>query len=969
MVFNDPHLPWERIASSETSDDYKRNRVPWLAVLVFTPDELRLSDAALSSTGIFSGTGMQLPVEQTPAMAVNMSIGELWKTTSTSTPIQQDDAEPIDEGVKTDVVFVEKALFTALFTGVDGSGNTVGDVTRYRFLAHVRNINTTGMAEAGVEDEGLFSVVVSHRVGPSTITQPAPVVVHLLSIEGVEGMTFPLPSTTEYVAFSSLHSWSYMCLPPTALNVFDAFQNIGNGLGLLRAPEGVIDAAAGSQTAEGQRLAERLKDGYTLTRYRTQTGEVTAALVRGAFTPRVVPNPLTGEWRCVSNFGEDLQILDQEIGLMDVTYSVAWQLGKTMAMADQAFTAALGRVRSLVYDEAMDQSKISMLKPLGAYKTREETLKTLKKSIGTLGGLPGGNHLHAPNGMLHRWHREPVRVPDLKFGGPNVTPMFAGHARRAARKLASSNGDENEPYDETNSPYSTDWMVVFKWVLDRMYLVGIPAHYLITDPSHLPPESLRFYSIDANWVEALIDGALSIANHTNDPTDPVRASIKLAINDYIQNKHKILKYAPQIPAYGFLLRSDLVTQFPDLVVSTSPPPADGRAPLLRHENIDSGVMLCLFDSAPGTDITKLTFGQPPHQQSFVAAAELTTTKFKTSYKRVYTVTDPVDPNRADELGDQTWTKGDTTPAPVFVWGDNTEIRTLLFPAWAKDVFDYIKAGIQKIDKDYFTDTMPSAALCGIQLNNPIYQLDIQSSSMSAMALGTDPKPRTFKMLHAPRRHQTPVLKARTRRAPPPARKFRVPPIPSPGNRTRMTPIRLRPPPHFRSHRATPTMREDYSGPATPPVFSYRVYAADSDTDTVPTYKEVAQDIIFGIILQSGSTDDFYLKQIVITLPLGGMSPPAPRNFLESYEGPGATMLSNLRFNVSVEFGKKKMVLKLLPRSTTGKVPIARVPEASFVLSLVKVNPWTQDVTVKMTVQEIYHMANVTDTYDVQMVAE
>ena len=68
------------------------------------------------------------------------------------------------------------------------------------------------------------------------------------------------------------------------------------------------------------------------------------------------------------------------------------------------------------------------------------------------------------------------------------------------------------PYNEINTPYSVDWMLVLRFVLDLYYLINVPVHYLLTDPSHLPDESLRFFYVDQNWINALVDGALSLGN-------------------------------------------------------------------------------------------------------------------------------------------------------------------------------------------------------------------------------------------------------------------------------------------------------------------------------------------------------------------------------------------------------------------------------------------------------------------------
>jgi hypothetical protein len=38
-------------------------------------------------------------------------------------------------------------------------------------------------------------------------------------------------------------------------------------------------------------------------------------------------------------------------------------------------------------------------------------------------------------------------------------------------------------YNKHNQPFSTDWAIMLKWILDKMSFTGIPAHYLIMDPT------------------------------------------------------------------------------------------------------------------------------------------------------------------------------------------------------------------------------------------------------------------------------------------------------------------------------------------------------------------------------------------------------------------------------------------------------------------------------------------------------
>ena len=50
-----------------------------------------------------------------------------------------------------------------------------------------------------------------------------------------------------------------------------------------------------------------------------------------------------------------------------------------------------------------------------------------------------------------------------------------------------------------------------EWIARLALLYPVPFQYLVPHTSLLPQESLRFFHLDDNWVNALVDGALSIA--------------------------------------------------------------------------------------------------------------------------------------------------------------------------------------------------------------------------------------------------------------------------------------------------------------------------------------------------------------------------------------------------------------------------------------------------------------------------
>ncbi|KAK3395150.1 hypothetical protein B0H63DRAFT_506684 [Podospora didyma] len=780
VVLSDPHLPWERRGSP--NDDKRgdtRNKVPWLVLFSFTQDELKLAPDAL-------GDGVTF--KQTPTLAVTMGVKDVMKNANVVTSITEDDLGPnFKDDTTADFIFIKPDLFKSMFATFDGSNKRVvpatPDTTKYKYLAHVRNINTTGMAEAGKEDIGIFSVVVGSRGGPLENVSPTSVSVHLLSIEGVERM-HSWPDNDKLMALCSLHSWNYTVNPPGMVNVHEAFINLGKTLNVLRAPDGIIEGVLKRPDKVSQRLARRLQDGFSLVKYRTQTGEPTVALYRGPFTPTVVA-PLSARTRndrghvmdpnslqC-SNSGQDLQILDREVGIMDVSYSAAWQIGRVLALGDQGFTAALVRLRTAIQNSAMKKSKFNVLRTVGgnaSFRTRTDVLSALSETAGHLDQLhdaDGTGGFVTPTSPKKRWMRprlaKRAQYPSLGFNAAQVKPQYLTHATKAAQKLAMSR--DGDVFDETNDPVSTDWMQVLAWILDRMFLSGVPAHYLISDPSHLQPENLRFFYIDPNWVDALIDGALSLGNHMGEDRD--RVAIKHAINQYIHHTPEHQTQPPQIPTYGFYLRSDLVTMFPDLKVTTLPEPPKGvipdRAPLLRHEIIADGVMIGLLDRLPDaaadSDFQGLRFTQPPHQQRFAIAPELTKDAVEIDMRRQYTVdqeTREEDPDRHVALRII-----ETKPSDSdnwFVWSTDpssstqNDLRVLRLPFFAEEQLKVLTDPEHGMDKRFFDDDTANSALLAMQLNDPFYSLTIHASnpgvaSLMAQIRDDNPEPRGLKLIN------------------------------------------------------------------------------------------------------------------------------------------------------------------------------------------------------------------------------
>jgi len=1001
MVFNDPTLPWERIASwaseKKQPDDYSTNRVPWLAVLLFTQDELRLDAATLST--IFTPTSLGTAATQSPTLTVNLPVADVPKVLKTASSVLYDpDSDGAD--TKADFILVQSRLFNALFAkyGSDGQpdlNQTTGWVQPHRFLAHLRHIHLDGTAAAATtdDDDHAYSVVIGNRIGPLDITQPTTVVAHLVNIEGVEAMSLPVKSA-DFVAMTSLYSWSYTCLPPKSLDIGDAFEQLGDSREFLRPVLTEADQTAlAAKGSIGARVSSRLHDGFSMVRYRLQTGEISAAFFRGPFTPTVVNFPAAEKpaWPATSTTGTKLQVLDDQLNIMDLTYSAAWTLGKTLALADQAFANALARVRKQIFDVALNKAQLAAVKAWAAdlgipapYRTREEVISTIADTVKKVGALPKSRLLPKhPQGMLHRWHRPEPPMLDLKYKGGQIDPIIDPYLEAAAAAVAASS-DGTGPYNEFNVPASPEWAVVLKWVMDRYFLVDVPPHYLIPDAGHLPRERLRFFYVDLAWVHAMVDGGLSLANHLDQEDDRLRDAIKGAINTYLTTVIPGLGYEPPLPVYGFLMRSALVTKFPDMVVdlkgTEKPGPAmTGPPVILRHEVIGPDTLLGLLRETPvDKRFTSLLIREPPHQQYYSAGKDINPKTADIEYQRVYTVPGPGDED-SDHPIPYTDTRGASPVNPRganFLWsidpGDTaSDLRLVNVENFALDAHTQLIYLFKSLGHpDWYTEPHPSAALMGIQLNEPCWQLEVQLpyQELPPDAGGLGEKHPTHghggaeqsksseqapaRMLPLPPRRKPGSRKKACWPARPPVA---CAPHPAFGDRARAVPMpRTHPAPHSRIPRVlrtplpAPPPRNPTTSVSGAPVFTYLLYpvgAADRSQSQVPMLPG-KQDLIFSIVMQPDSGQTFDMLYMSFTVPL---SRPAP--LVDAYGA--VTMLSNLRFNVIAQptADGDSLLITLKPRGSS--VLAARITEMSFLLSGVIVHPFAAPTTISIPVAEAY----------------
>jgi hypothetical protein len=910
VILGDPHLPWARLGTTKNVTD-DRNSVPWLALLVFTQAELEVGAEILGEKG-----------EQDPTGAVDgLTFGDIFNLQSKGTiacPFSEFDEETIDKASTARFIFVPNDIFRPLFSEYDPDGlpkdGEKPDTSRYKFLAHVRKINTEGLPEhvAGEDEAKLFSLVLAHRTAPLDLKETTSIAIHLVSIENVENLV-KYPLKAGHVGMASLHSWTYSCFAAGTITLQERLRNLGETLNVLRPADSVINALGDGDipAATAERLKQRARDGFTLLRYRVQTGDETIAFTRSPFVPGNVQYPIPNLVGQSLSSGTDLQVLDQHLGIMDITYSAAWQLGKTLAIADRAFTSALVRIRTVMAKESLRRAKIEVVRQNSGYMTIEDTLKGLADAVKRMSALPAAaaaaaaarRAAAAPTAdgeaqattPSRRWSRAKKELLDLSVNNPAIRSHLPRHCKDVMNTLAASTDGPGTFYAEYNEPVSPDWMLVFKWVLDRLFMYNIPPHYLLPDPEVLPNESLRFFAIDRSWTDALIDGALSVANHQTPMLDQsTRNAIKQRITDYLSTEDTNLHYTPQVPTYGMLLRSDVVAQFPGLAVRAPNNAGDNRAPILRQDVIADGTMLCLFDRAPGSDgFRTLTLQMPPHEQRFSVGGKITDSELAIPFKRVYTRDAPT--VSYPPLETKTWKLGDKPT--VFDW----DSRTLNVEAYTSTAFDLLK----KVMPQSFADDAKTAALAGIQLNDPMYEMSIGlgPSAMRRGGPGYDPIALAFG---------------------PQSRMLSLGPIADSAVST--------------SAISTQDNNARYSYGIWP-IFAVPDFSQQDGSNEkpflIPNNLSYPIDIVFSIV-RVPSAEPRALTRIEVDITMT-----ADAGMFTSYDGPGGYMLSNMRWTYTTfqNHSNERLLVHLLPRNDTDNTsPVEHNKEISFVLRGCKILP-------------------------------
>ena len=195
--------------------------------------------------------------------------------------------------------------------------------------------------------------------------------------------------------------------------------------------------------------------------------------------------------------------------------------------------------------------------------------------------------------------------------------------------LGSRQGSEPEKSDLRQTLNIPSHIV--DWLARLTLLYGVPFDYLVADAAMLPPESIRFFYLDQNWTNRMIDGAVNIALGSTQDYIHILTSFEQTSRQAILAQQSVRSHlhhhsaktqthssnhpdTPNTPFIsGFLLSSTVVSNWPGLEV-TAYADKEGAKPLtlLRMDRLSDNVLICLFNGIPQL----LNISEPPEGMHF-----------------------------------------------------------------------------------------------------------------------------------------------------------------------------------------------------------------------------------------------------------------------------------------------------------------------------------------------------------------
>jgi hypothetical protein len=544
VVLNRSTLPWERTIFGSAAA-----HAPWMALLLVTEEELRAEGLALA------------------------------------TPTQPGERSDHGDLIPCELLTLSGALWSKI----------APKASELPLLAHVRRTLSARKMD-NTREELEYSLVIGNRL-------PAPdqsCFAFLVSLEDMESKLHPAV-VAEKITLPVLYRWRFFAIAES--------RSFGTTIAEL-------DKAVGLSLPHGNAEVAKtpLAMGFTPLPHDLRVGGETFSWYRGPFTPYGTQRTIKRSEHAPVEWGDAVTFYDPELGMMDVSCSSAWTLGRLLALNDTSFAQTVYKWKRHTVRSTVERSRFLTLTgsragagPLSLHRREsiEHSLAGgLSNSLVNMGGItPQAAALHA-GAVPSAENKRPGPVLSASEQTRQLSRVLTEvtaitelhHLDQEVHLLRSSSALAAQPEPGPEALMAT-------WLAELALLKSVPFHYLVPDERMLPPESVRFFQIDASWLQCLHDGALSIGRVTDADLSHERAfqpvfqaNTERATAVARPQARRLLAQgnaSPWVrPMSGFLLRSEAITQWPDMEVEAKA--GKEAAVTLRQQRVGP-VLLCLFD--------------------------------------------------------------------------------------------------------------------------------------------------------------------------------------------------------------------------------------------------------------------------------------------------------------------------------------------------------------------------------------
>lgn len=497
VCFTGKTFPWQRSGLTAASS----NPTPWLVLLMFDEEEVSLFTKKIITLSELSGSAAHYPAF-TPGLGENAD-DQLTVIDVAKSKLQE--VLPSTANLR---------LLAHTREGTDDSGNTLGSET---------------------------SVVLCNRL-PAKGKRST---MHLVSVEGrYDENGFIFPPTAATIRLVSLYSWEFYStdhfkITRTSLNKLQQDMQSAAAADVITAEKYArLETLIGVEFAGSDELfLNTIKDKLNQP---TISAALTTALIENFRFSKTFDGlllnlnkeqlglrlPTSANPAAELRFAQGAVPLEHQF--RNGSRSVSWYRGPLIPMCNPAETPPPVSYVRIRFPQTSDQL-LRYDKTIGMF----DVSLSAAWELGRLLALADKDFSEALYRWKHLLKRHNVRQEQHETNAH--LPKLTQH--NDAQKA-------NAIWEQHLKP----------WFEKIISLESIPANYLIADEQLLPQESIRFFSVDRNWIHAALFGAFSIAGLWDSEQQQNNAQLAALFSE------------AESTVFGFVLRSDVVQGWPGLIV-------------------------------------------------------------------------------------------------------------------------------------------------------------------------------------------------------------------------------------------------------------------------------------------------------------------------------------------------------------------------------------------------------------------